>query len=329
MLVMWEVAFDYAQPGMSDLQSYNRPKGFVPDAERDAKNGHIVVPIVFAIAESAAESRGLKLPFNARSPNLFGQPCVLSATCDAATSYEDVYQRVCDIVYNNADQPDAMLIDELQSDAPADDAAASPSPAADPSASAMAIDPAIDGAQPTSRYRPNLFQIYVQSQPGDMLAGRNTEDKADISLKQRAKAWAQKSEADEATAPASQSMPGAFVRGEDENFDGPDAPLEVETVEEPPVASTSSEPAPSNEPIIRSGDVLVLRFGAAAHKALFANGGKFDVAEKFADPAIEAYNNKSGRQLSLDQCLVDFTKTERLDPDNLWKCPRASSTSDE
>ena len=114
-------------------------------------------------------------------------------------------------------------------------------------------------------------------------------------------------------------MPGAF-KTEDVDLYGedPTAPMETELeAETKPVED--SKPIP----VIETGDMIILRFKPAARKHVFDDGGNFEQAEELIDPAIEEHKTKSGRSLSLDRCLNDFTKTERLDPDNLWKCPRA------
>lgn len=96
------------------------------------------------------------------------------------------------------------------------------------------------------------------------------------------------------------------------------------------VNGTAGKSTPSNDgqqwPLVYSGGALVCVWSEDAKERLFADEHTWEApAESFVDPELEAErrpgNKQAKRTLTIDDCLNEFTKEERLGESDPWYCP--------
>ncbi|BGP17543.1 hypothetical protein JCM10213v2_005576 [Rhodosporidiobolus nylandii] len=79
-------------------------------------------------------------------------------------------------------------------------------------------------------------------------------------------------------------------------------------------------------PLVKTGHVLLASWDPAAFEYFFgAEAGLWEKAEQVVDPAILARRQKGKGEkkvITLDECLREFTKEERLGEDNMYYCSR-------
>ncbi|KAM0750823.1 UCH-domain-containing protein [Meredithblackwellia eburnea MCA 4105] len=78
-------------------------------------------------------------------------------------------------------------------------------------------------------------------------------------------------------------------------------------------------------PLVRTGDFLTADWDSAAHQWFFGDDqALWGELEAFVDPALLSSRAQKGqkRKTSIEDCLKEFTKEERLGEDDTWYCPR-------
>ncbi|GAA5868046.1 hypothetical protein JCM1840_003663 [Sporobolomyces johnsonii] len=196
-----------------------------------------------------------------------------------------------------------MDIDEAPS---AEPSTASTSTTASPSASISSLPPPIPSTAPSTPARRSLFRMQVSKRKRNSNHlplsqsdyNRDTEPLADR---------------------VAEAAAAADVATEDVDMFSPNAEPTEETKEEP----TDSTPA-APRPLVQNGDFLVCEWEPAAHDYFFGpDANAFEVVEEVVDPAIRA-RRAQGKGvkpvITLDQCLTEFTKEERLGEDDMWYC---------
>lgn len=123
------------------------------------------------------------------------------------------------------------------------------------------------------------------------------------------------------------TLPGSFVTSGStsegkRSVDG-DAAVEAMTLLAP-----LSEVEDLLQPLVGTGDFLVAEWDSAALDYFFGSDGKGDQAlwdetVKFVDPAVVAsHDRKTNKKvITIEDCLHEFTKEERLGEDDTWYCP--------
>ncbi|GAA5927369.1 hypothetical protein JCM1841_002219 [Sporobolomyces salmonicolor] len=180
---------------------------------------------------------------------------------------------------------------------------------ASPSASVSSLPPPIPSTAPSTPARRALFRMQVSKRKRNSNHlplsqsdyNRDTEPLADR------------------VAEAAAAAAAADVMAEDVDMFSPDAEPTGERKEEP-TDSTLAAP----RPLVQNGDFVVCEWEPAAHGHFFGpEANAFDVVEEVVDPAITA-RRAQGKGvksvITLDQCLTEFTKEERLGEDDMWYC---------
>lgn len=122
------------------------------------------------------------------------------------------------------------------------------------------------------------------------------------------------------------TLPGSFV-----TTLAPDEDSKMDSVESEEPSSTKVEPelpAPT-VPLVRTGDFLNVEWQPNALEYFFGDEGHGDNAlwnelTAFVDPAVEAKKGQKRGQkksITIQDCLREFTKEERLGEDDTWYCP--------
>ena len=93
-------------------------------------------------------------------------------------------------------------------------------------------------------------------------------------------------------------------------------------------SSTDDEASPTSSPlgpplVVRPGEGIFCEWPVRKFQDYF---DETKLADEFIDPAIakEIEKKKSGRSISLDDCLDEFSREETLGQDDLWYCPQVS-----
>lgn len=133
----------------------------------------------------------------------------------------------------------------------------------------------------------------------------------------------------------STSTPSRVVNEDYDMFSpGAESTNENKTGEEEIVAekkedtsSAAPEPetpaSPSVRPLVRTGDYIVVDWDAAAVEYFFEKeAGRWEETDEVVDPALAARKSlgKQKQTITLDQCLTEFTKEERLGEEDMWYC---------
>lgn len=275
-------------------------------AERDNEAGVALVSVVNQRSENN------RVPFTGKTEKITGLPSVLGVPHDQLTSYEAVYDAVARLVCRNSSRGSEMFEDE------AEDLSGSTPDAK----STLAATP---------KWTPNrkLFRLLVSTETS---SSPSSDLEKFVELEERIRS--RRKDEGIAVPSAPIAIPGAFPNREDAAeatpraagadamlVDGESAPVaEAEEAEEEQVAAP--------RPVVSTGDTIVVDWSAAALKQFFdGEANEWQTFEKMADPAIaQAEASRKSRTLSLDSCLRDFCKPERLGEDNPWKCPGASSS---
>jgi hypothetical protein len=298
VLGLVELPFDYRQTTPSP-----RNKQPVTEAQRDTEAGVIFLQVVNTKREGAVTS------LISRSDKAFGQPSLLALRAEDATSVEAVYAALVRLFCRNTAL--AAEFYDLPETPSSTEVAQGETSYVD--GETAFIPPA--GAVPV----PDLFRILVtaatdHSPPTDIL------HKATVELSKRVK---QRAQADGPQQP----IPGAFPKPEEAREATPPLAGASAAADDAMAVDGSSAPSSPPQPIIGTGDALVVEWAPAACKRFFdQDNDRSNLFAEQVDPDIkdDVIANKT-RSLSLDSCLTDFCQPERLGEDNPWRCPGPSA----
>lgn len=121
--------------------------------------------------------------------------------------------------------------------------------------------------------------------------------------------------------PPATTLPGTFDTT-------PEVDDDVPMVNE--AADPAPETVPSPRPLVKSGDYIVAEWDPAGWEWCFGTEGgevksTWEAVTAFVDPAIkvtkERLRGKSRPTITIQDCLHEFTKEERLGEDDTWYCP--------
>ncbi|GAA5949092.1 hypothetical protein JCM3765_004009 [Sporobolomyces pararoseus] len=77
-------------------------------------------------------------------------------------------------------------------------------------------------------------------------------------------------------------------------------------------------------PLIKTGDYLVVDWDSSAYEYFFgSDSGKWEETSTIVDPSLASRRALSGNKkpiITLDQCLTEFTKEEKLGEEDMWYC---------
>lgn len=116
------------------------------------------------------------------------------------------------------------------------------------------------------------------------------------------------------------SPPAQSVDGEKAEEEEPVDEKKEETQSAAPETET---PTPLPQPLIRTGDYIVVDWDPSAAEYFFSStASRWEEADKVVDPALAARKSlgKQKQTITLDQCLTEFTKEERLGEEDMWYC---------
>ncbi|KAK4705241.1 hypothetical protein P7C70_g972, partial [Phenoliferia sp. Uapishka_3] len=147
---------------------------------------------------------------------------------------------------------------------------------------------------------------------------------ATILLEERAKNVATAAAISTELPPSQPSTPGPSTPTADTEDVDMASPIPASTEPTPETA-----PLPTLHPIVRTGDYFVVDWDPAALEMYFGGDGLtgehalWNHLEAFVDPAlIETRSRKGQKKTStIEGCLTEFTKEERLGEDDMWYCP--------
>ncbi|GAA5889649.1 hypothetical protein JCM6882_007092 [Rhodosporidiobolus microsporus] len=95
-----------------------------------------------------------------------------------------------------------------------------------------------------------------------------------------------------------------------------------------PVAPAAAAEPPKPLPLVKTGHYLVAHWDAPAYEYFFgADVSAWEEVEEVVDPSLAAKRSAGKGQkkaITLADCLVEFTKEERLGEDDQWYCSRCS-----
>lgn len=229
-------------------------------------------------------------------------------------------------------QPPAMIPDSLSV---ASSTTALPSPAPAPVAASGPVPP-----------RVSVFSLFVSDRSSRTIPlSQEAYNTSTIPLAKRVRR-ASTPDTDMFAPPLSRTnLPGSFPREDDDSSMSTDTELDTSTaattgastpirVDEAEEASTSlpSEPAPkpAPQPILQTGDFLVAEWDSAALSHFLGASGSGEGSTwanltPLVDPALAAARTRQGgpkKVITIQDCLTEFTKEERLGEDDTWYCPR-------
>ena len=116
------------------------------------------------------------------------------------------------------------------------------------------------------------------------------------------------------------SPPAQSVDGEKAEEEEPVDEKKEETQSAAPETET---PTPLPQPLIRTGDYIVVDWDPSAAEYFFSStASRWEEADEVVDPALAARKSlgKQKQTITLDQCLTEFTKEERLGEEDMWYC---------
>ncbi|GAA5926338.1 putative ubiquitin-specific protease UBP12 [Sporobolomyces koalae] len=309
-------------------------------------------PIILVVLHRKIAPKTSRLTFGVSGGSEYlASPFVLSLTPDEASTVEGI-QRALLRQYSRVTSQGDELLEAFDkglaasagagADAPttelADDATAGSTPAD----SAMDVDelpPALDSvsssssitlAASTSSQVPEPAPAPAASTASRPLftikVSKNRRDPTGLPLNQSA------FQADEETLEERLETVRAATRLVSEDYDdmftestesSPKEPR-VETASESAAEpAKSAPPAASIRPILRTGDYVVAEWDPSAYDYFFSEqASRWEEVEEVVDPAL-AVRKSLGKQkqtITLDQCLTEFTKEERLGEEDMWYC---------
>lgn len=191
-----------------------------------------------------------------------------------------------------------------------------------------------------------VFSLFVSDRPSRSIPlGNDAYNTSSIPLAKRVRR-ASTPDTDMFAPPLSRTnLPGSFPREDDDSSMSTDTELETSTaattgantpirVDEAEESTTSapSEPAPkpAPQPIIQTGDFLIAEWDSAALAHFLGPNGGGETSTwanltPFVDPALAEARARQGgpkKVITIQDCLTEFTKEERLGEDDTWYCPR-------
>lgn len=231
----------------------------------------------------------------------------------------------------------------LEESTPAPSTSAGAPPTSAPLADPLLPPPVAPAAapQPTAHVPHRPFRIFVANKGKQVPLANADFSGTPVPLESRVKsAGAPVSDFDMFAPSTSKSLyhvPGSFNGPEeDESAMSTDTELDTasltttETSTTPAVdESIDGTPLPPS-PLVRVGDYLVVEWDPAALAHFFGKDGtgepsQWKQVETFVDPVIaEARSRPRGtakKVITLEDCLTEFTKEERLGEDDTWYCP--------
>ncbi|ORY70656.1 hypothetical protein BCR35DRAFT_334236 [Leucosporidium creatinivorum] len=232
--------------------------------------------------------------------------------------------------------PPAAIPDAL-SMAPSTSSLAPPVPVPTPA-------PAVESTPAPPRL--SIFSLFVSDRPSrNIPLGNDAFNTSSVPLAKRVRR-ASTPDTDMFAPPLSRTnLPGSFPREDDDSSMSTDTELETSTAattgastpirvddaeEATSLAPKEPAPKPAPQPIIQTGDYLIAEWDSAAlAHFLGTNGGgepsTWATLTPFVDPALAEARARQGgpkKVITIQDCLTEFTKEERLGEDDTWYCPR-------
>lgn len=288
-ITFYELPFPYEQLPSSPHREGSKTMN---DRNRDRESGKVVVPVT--LTTSSKTSYG--------SASHFGLPFMLGMKREEATSFEAVHEALARQIARLS-RRGAEFFEVNESASGPDETADSAANSTDP---ATATKKAGDFSPPTlppvgTPVVKKGFKILVNSKSDRRkivpLGSSNSTVSANlVSLRERIKGDAE-------------PMPGSLP-GNEASMDETDDELKKRY-----------EDATPPEPVIETGDTIVVEFSEASHKYFFGDDNHLynhDQTQVIGKPPAPSQKRSS---VSLDACLDEFSKTEQLDAMNTWYCP--------
>ena len=233
---------------------------------------------------------------------------------------------VVDIVVDAPITQDSMDVD---SEPPTASTSALPTPVPTPSllpTPGASPEPLLEPTAPPSTAKRSraLFKIKVsRATAAEIPLGQNDFNGPTVPLEARARR-ASSVDSDIFPSATQTTLPGSFVPSVVEGKRSADIPVD-ESNGAPVVAMEEIEPT-GPTPIVGIGDFLDVEWSAAAFERFFGENGQHGTWSEvviFVDPALEEASNSKGikKVITIEDCLAEFTKEERLGEDDTWYCP--------
>ena len=121
------------------------------------------------------------------------------------------------------------------------------------------------------------------------------------------------------------TLPGSFVTPS--VVEGKrSADIPVLESDDPPVELMEDVEPTGPTPIVGIGDSITVEWSSAAFVHFFGENSEYATwsgVVEFVDPALELANATKGNKktITIEDCLAEFTKEERLGEDDTWYCP--------
>ncbi|SCV70333.1 BQ2448_1727 [Microbotryum intermedium] len=217
---------------------------------------------------------------------------------------------------------------------------------ASPSTSAGLTSTAASSVSSTSKAPRSKgpFQLYVSKHPvtkyGLPLGQRDCEGTPVVPLESRLPR-APSPETDmfkTSSSPAPGHVPGAFPTTEEESSsvmstdESTSAPVELELPSDAvELVTHSTTPKAATKPLVKNGDFFHVEWEPAALAHYFGGNGSdgeqatWAQVESLVDPVLAERRNRprgaAKKAITIQDCLNEFTKEERLGEDDTWYCP--------
>lgn len=233
---------------------------------------------------------------------------------------------VVDIVVDGPITQDSMDVD---SEPPTASTSALPTPAPTPSllpTPGASPEPLLEptATPSTAKRSRSLFKIKVsRGTLSEIPLDQSDFNAATVPLEARARR-ATSVDSDIFPSATQTTLPGSFVPSVVEGKRPADITV-VESNGAPLEAMQDVEPT-GPTPIVGIGDFLEIEWYASAFEYFFGENGEHGTWSDvviFVDPALEMANNSKGikKVITIEDCLAEFTKEERLGEDDTWYCP--------
>ncbi|KAK4049142.1 hypothetical protein OIV83_004340 [Microbotryomycetes sp. JL201] len=125
------------------------------------------------------------------------------------------------------------------------------------------------------------------------------------------------------------TVPGAFVQDDDESSTEMDAPAAAVEAPQPSMDVVADSSETRLSPLVDTGDYLVVDWDPTALAHFFGGNGDgerstWSQVENFVDPALQEQRNRPKnapkKTLTIQDCLAEFTKEEKLGENDTWYC---------
>ncbi|GAA6017044.1 hypothetical protein JCM11491_006140 [Sporobolomyces phaffii] len=333
-IILYETAATISQPRFRKKQAV--------EAQQDPN-----APITLVVLHRKAAVKSSRMTFgvNGSSEN-FGSPFVLSLTPEEASTVEGIKKVLIDQYARTTLHADE-LVEFFERDLKAsvtttkDDAgplapvaiepeSTDPVAPSDPAESAMDVDgastdPSLESATTSSLPAPPVPSTATAPAPVSAMftvqvSSRTRRGANSLPLEQNAfNAELEPLDARVASVDAATTRLAA-----NEDYDMFSASSEPASEVDESGADNATAPAgAAPRPLIRTGDYLVVGWEASAYEYFHgAAASKWEEVEPVVDPALAARRSlgKQKQTITLDQCLTEFTKEERLGEEDMWYC---------